>query len=128
MNIKSIGKHIIGDYTNFYGDEYLFGNFVFNTMIESIEKNTKMKILHKKLEILNEDTPSGFTCILLLDESHFSAHAYTGSDKGMLAIDLFTCGDSKINAVIDYFNTKLFEFHPEVKLKFMDKIPRFITS
>tara|TARA_R110000822_G_scaffold79053_1_gene189300 strand:+ start:733 stop:1119 length:387 start_codon:yes stop_codon:yes gene_type:complete len=128
MNIKSIGKHIIGDYTNFYGNEYLFGNFVFNTMIESIEKNTKMKILHKKLEILNEDTPPGFTCILLLDESHFSAHAYTGSGKGMLAIDLFTCGDSKINAVIDYFNTKLFEFHPEVKLKFMDKIPRFITS
>ena len=35
-------------------------------------------------------SPPGFASVVLLDESHISAHAY--SDEGLLAIDVFTCG------------------------------------
>jgi S-adenosylmethionine decarboxylase len=38
------------------------------------------------------DSPPGFTCFVLLDESHLSAHSY--ADEGMIALDIFTCGDT----------------------------------
>jgi len=37
-----------------------------------------------------EDSPPGFTTVVLLDESHCSAHSY--ADLGLIAIDVFTCG------------------------------------
>lgn len=35
-------------------------------------------------------SPPGFASVVLLDESHLSAHCY--SDEGLLAVDVFTCG------------------------------------
>ena len=61
------GNHILVDYVGLYGDEKELGEFIFNLMIQCIE-NTKMKIVHKHLVILNGDTPAGFTSVLLLDE------------------------------------------------------------
>lgn len=39
------------------------------------------------------DSPPGFTLAVLLDESHCTAHSY--ADLGLLAIDIFTCGQTK---------------------------------
>ena len=36
------------------------------------------------------DSPPGFASVILLDESHMTAHCY--SEEGMLAFDCFTCG------------------------------------
>ena len=38
------------------------------------------------------DSPPGFTCAVVLDESHCTAHSY--ADHGMIAIDVFTCGST----------------------------------
>lgn len=38
------------------------------------------------------DSPPGFTAAVVLDESHCTAHAY--ADQGLIAIDVFTCGDT----------------------------------
>jgi len=38
------------------------------------------------------DSPPGFTAVVVLDESHCSAHAY--ADTGQLALDVFTCGNT----------------------------------
>jgi len=37
-----------------------------------------------------QDSPPGFTAVVLLDESHCSAHTY--ADLGLIALDVFTCG------------------------------------
>ena len=37
-----------------------------------------------------EESPPGFTAVVLLDESHCTAHSY--ADLGLIAIDVFTCG------------------------------------
>ena len=37
------------------------------------------------------DSPPGCTAIVLLDESHCSAHTY--ADEGLIAFDFFTCGN-----------------------------------
>lgn len=53
---------------------------------------------------LNDVSPAGFAITHLLDESHFSAHAYTDKSIGKLAVDLFTCSKNPVhhyNAIID---------------------------
>jgi len=37
-----------------------------------------------------DESPPGFTAVVLLDESHCSAHSY--ADLGLVALDIFTCG------------------------------------
>ena len=39
-----------------------------------------------------DDSPPGCTAIVMLDESHISVHTY--ADLGLLALDVFTCGDT----------------------------------
>jgi S-adenosylmethionine/arginine decarboxylase-like enzyme len=48
--------------------------------------------VHSRAVILGDDglSPPGFTAVCLVDESHVTAHCY--SDRGWLAIDVFTCG------------------------------------
>ena len=48
--------------------------------------------VHHKAVVLGDDnlSPPGFTACVLIDESHVTAHCY--SERGLLAIDIFTCG------------------------------------
>lgn len=121
----SIGKHYLIDYTNIFGDEHIIGQFVFDLMIDSIVQNTKMKIVHRKLKILSEEdnTPPGFTSVLLLDESHFTAHCY--SKKGLLALDIFTCGETDTFKVVNYFHKKLIDKYPFAENTFLKNVERF---
>ena len=48
------------------------------------------------------NSPPGCTCFVLLDESHISAHTY--ADVGLVAVDIFCCGESareKVGIVLD---------------------------
>ncbi|MAT16139.1 MAG: S-adenosylmethionine decarboxylase proenzyme [Planctomyces sp.] len=38
------------------------------------------------------NSPPGFTAVVVLDESHCSAHTY--ADLGLIALDVFTCGST----------------------------------
>jgi S-adenosylmethionine decarboxylase len=54
-------------------------------------KNNGIKVLGHQLEVFDgSKSPHGFASVILLDESHLSAHCY--SNEGMLAVDIFTCG------------------------------------
>jgi S-adenosylmethionine/arginine decarboxylase-like enzyme/uncharacterized protein with PQ loop repeat len=68
--------------------------FVFSKMQEACQQNS-LRIVHRHLEVFADDqadaTPPGFTSVCLIDESHVSAHCY--STLGMLALDVFTCGN-----------------------------------
>ena len=44
------------------------------------------------------NSPPGFTLAVLLDESHCTAHSY--ADLGLLAIDIFTCGQTKPDDIL----------------------------
>jgi S-adenosylmethionine decarboxylase len=116
------GNHILVDYIGLYGDEKELGEFIFNLMIQCIE-NTKMKIVHRQLVILNGDTQPGFTSVLLLDESHMTSHCY--SDEGNLAVDIFTCGQTDTFKVIENFNHELLKKYPDVKITYQENHKRF---
>ena len=51
------------------------------------------------------DSPPGFTAMILLDESHCSAHCY--ADTRQIAIDVFTCGDTDPHLLWEYMNEEL---------------------
>jgi S-adenosylmethionine decarboxylase len=46
------------------------------------------------------DSPPGFTAVVVLDESHCSAHTY--ADLGLMAIDFFTCGTTNPEDILRY--------------------------
>lgn len=121
---SSKGQHCLADFIGIYGDENKIGNFVFNLMIQSIERTT-MKIVHKHLEILNKDTPPGFTSFLALDSSHISSHGYTEKNTGLLAIDCFTCGNTNPMEVMEYIKEELSKEFPEMKCIYMKNHKRF---
>jgi S-adenosylmethionine decarboxylase len=52
-----------------------------------------------------QDSPPGCTAIVMLDESHCSAHTY--ADLGLVAMDIFTCGDTDPRQVWAYIRDRL---------------------
>lgn len=51
------------------------------------------------------ESPPGFTAVVLLDESHCSAHAY--ADEGQIALDVFTCGSTDPWKVLEFLREEL---------------------
>jgi len=52
-----------------------------------------------------EGSPPGFAAVVLLDESHCTAHSY--ADLGLVAMDIFTCGWTDPLQVLDYIRQEL---------------------
>jgi S-adenosylmethionine decarboxylase len=46
------------------------------------------------------NSPPGFAAVVMLDESHCSAHCY--ADTRQIALDVFTCGHTKPRDVLRY--------------------------
>lgn len=82
-----IGKHILAE---FYGCS---GEDLDNP--ELLEINMIAAANEAKATVCNVSThefePQGFTCLLLLAESHMSIHTYP--ELGYAALDFFTCGN-----------------------------------
>lgn len=51
------------------------------------------------------NSPPGFTAFVLLDESHCSAHCY--ADLGLIALDVFTCGNTDPCDVLKYIRERV---------------------
>ena len=51
------------------------------------------------------NSPPGFTAMVLLDESHVSAHSY--ADDGLVALDVFTCGETNPADLLRYLREEL---------------------
>lgn len=112
MNYK--GKHVLCDFIfnpqELEDDETLAQNVMF--LMESAIAQTDMRIVHKCMKILG-DTPQsekGFTSVLLLDESHITSHCY--SQRGLLAFDIFTCGHTSPQVVMDFIILNMKKLYP----------------
>lgn len=80
-------------------------------VLETAIRAQSINIVHQHCEVFDGSaSPPGFAAVLLLDESHCSAHCY--SELGMLAIDVFSCGQvacPKTTAVADAVDAALRE-------------------
>ena len=51
------------------------------------------------------DSPPGCTVFILMDESHVSLHTY--ADEGKIAIDVFSCGHTDAQVIVEQLKTRL---------------------
>lgn len=103
--MKNKGNHVFLDFINFYDDNLEeCCEYIFEIMRQSI-RQTNMKPMFEKMVILKDDTEEGFTSVILLDESHITAHSYT--KRGLLALDVFTCGQTNPEIVAKYVKDEL---------------------
>jgi len=71
-------------------------------------------------------SPPGFAAVVLIDESHVTAHHY--ADRGMLALDCFTCGDTDPGQIADFIHQGLMEGAPNLNAVRRDRVNRFLTG
>ncbi len=111
--MKHKGVHVFIDVINFYDDDLTqCCKYIFDLMKRGIGL-TKMKIMGEHMVKLDDDTEEGFTSVLLLDESHITAHSYT--QRGLLAIDIFTCGESNPNIIAQFILDELKKKYPNIE-------------
>ena len=68
-------------------------------------------------------SPPGFAAVVLIDESHVTAHCYT--ERGLLALDVFTCGDHDPDSVADLIHGHLMAKIPGLRMAFRERVDRF---
>jgi S-adenosylmethionine decarboxylase len=112
---NSHGTHIFVDYTGFFPEIEDLGEKILSLMENIIDRSTANRV-HSHVEIFDGKTsPPGFAAVVLLDESHFTAHCY--SSKGWLSIDCFTCGATDTNSIIESMDKALIQISPAIKLE-----------
>ncbi len=118
------GRHVYLDYVNFNPQVEDDSAWVLGLLRSSV-KGCGVKEVHSHCEVFDGDeSPPGFAAIVLIDESHVTAHCY--SEKGWLAIDAFTCGSHDPNNLADAIHAKLTLGCEDLKLMKRSSVDRFL--
>ena len=96
------GSHIMLDCTGAVGID---GDWMLELMKKAVDLSGARRV-HSHVENFDGTvSPPGFAAVVLLDESHVSAHCY--SDTGLLAIDAFSCGNTDPARIIEVVESRL---------------------
>ena len=98
------GKHLLIDCRNVAREVCLDDKELLRVMARGAER-AGMTVISQIRYNFGHNSPPGFTAIVLLDESHCSAHTY--ADLGLIALDIFTCGDTDPMEVLKYIRAKI---------------------
>ena len=124
MRSEAHGKHIFLDYTEFFPSSPFDGNHMLELMKTAVERSDAKEV-HAHVEIFDGSiSPPGFAAVVLLDESHVSAHCY--SDRGLLAIDAFTCGGTDPTSIVEDLKQALIDLSPKTVLMQEKSVDRFM--
>ena len=99
------GKQICVDYSGYDSTNEHDGEWMLELLRNAV-KFAEVREVHAHVEEFDgSQSPTGFAAVVLLDESHVSAHCYY--DRGILAVDAFTCGDSDPARIIEIIEKEL---------------------
>lgn len=101
---NSLGEHLIVDCSNVPYEVCIDDKKMLKVLAESAEESGATVINTCRYH-LGHNSPPGFACVVMLDESHCSAHSY--AELGLLAIDIFTCGKTDPLVVFENFMKKM---------------------
>lgn len=122
----ALGVHILLDYTEFLPTVEKDGAWMLEILRQSV-RDAGVREVHSHVEEFDgEVSPLGFAAVVLIDESHVSAHCY--SERGLLAIDVFTCGDHDPEVVADSIHDSLCGTVPGLNLLRRERIERFMQG
>ena len=120
--MKPKGRHITLDYTNFKGD----GAWMLDVLQSAVARSDAREVHAHVSPFDGSVSPLGFAAVVLLDESHVSAHCY--ADEGILALDCFTCGDVDPAGIVDDIHTQLLDAIPTIHLIQRTELDRFVME
>ena len=116
------GAHVFLDYVN----AFFAGEDDYRWLFSTVAQSTATEV-HAHLAPFDGSTsPPGFAAVVLIDESHITAHCY--ADRGLLAVDCFTCGDTDPELIASYLDERLTKRFPNLKRMRKDRVNRFITE
>ena len=122
----ALGVHILLDYMEFLPTVEKDGAWMLEILRQSV-RDAGVREVHSHVEEFDgEVSPLGFAAVVLIDESHVSAHCY--SERGLLAIDVFTCGDHDPEVVADSIHASLCGTVPGLNLLRRERIERFMQG
>jgi len=88
---KHKGKHILLDVIT-KNEETCLNDKEMLKLIAQAAEEAGANVINQVRYRFGHNSPPGFTCVVVLDESHISCHAY--ADTRQLAFDFFTCGNT----------------------------------
>ena len=117
------GSHIMLDCTGAVGID---GDWMLSLMKKAVDASGARRV-HSHIEKFDGTlSPPGFASVVLLDESHVSAHCY--SDIGLLAIDAFSCGNTDPAIIIEAIESEIRTKFPGTEINRRKRIERFQTE
>ena len=117
------GAHIMLDCTGAVGVE---GSWMLSLMESAVDSSGARRVHSHNEDFDGSVSPPGFAAVVLLDESHVSAHCY--SESGLLAIDAFSCGNTDPARIIEVIEKSLREKYPEMSINRRKRVERFLTE
>lgn len=120
---QSRGSHLLLDYRNYSSTEENDGRWMLHLIRECV-RESGIREVHSHVEIFDGGlSPPGFAAVVLIDESHVTAHCY--SEIGLLAIDVFTCGDHDPDVVAELIHERLISEDASIVLDKRQRVDRF---
>ena len=120
---QSRGSHVLLDYRNYSTTEDNDGRWMLHLIRECV-RESGIREVHSHVEIFDGGlSPPGFAAVVLIDESHVTAHCY--SEIGLLAIDVFTCGDHNPDGVAELIHERLISEDASIVLDKRQRVDRF---
>ena len=98
------GKHLLIDCGNVSQEVCLDDRQMLDVMARAATRAGASVISQVRYHF-GHNSPPGFTGIVLLDESHCSAHTF--ADQGLIALDIFTCGNTDPHQVLKYIQEEI---------------------
>lgn len=124
--VKAHGKHVYIDYIGYQYDGSNNGEKILEIMIQSASVANIRPVFSHVEEFDGQNSPPGFAAVVLLDESHITAHCYY--EKGWLAIDAFTCGDGNPDLIADFITKNLKINMPDLQQMRRELVDRFLHN
>lgn len=114
------GKHLLIDCRNVSRDVCLNDARMLDAMARGAKK-AGANVISQVRYHFGHNSPPGFTAVVVLDESHCSAHCY--ADLGMIALDVFTCGQTDPADVLAYIREEIDLGDVSIR-----QVPRFVDG
>ncbi len=122
----SRGVHIFLDYINYNPPTQEDGKWMLKILRNCIKKAGVKEVHAHVVEFDGANSPPGFAAVVLVDESHVTAHCY--SEIGILAIDVFTCGKNDPQVIVDELKIILSKSIDNLNLVREESVKRFLLK
>ena len=119
----SRGGHVVLDYTGYSPPVNDDGEWMLQVLRDCVHRAGIKEVHAHVAQFDGSESPPGFAAVVLIDESHVSAHCY--SESGLLAIDIFTCGGRDPRLLADEIHSIVVDAVPGLVLSGRERLDRF---